>query len=148
MMKKILISACLMGENVRYDGKNNLIYHEKFKELDFVVCCPEVDGGLPVPRIPAEINKTKVINKMGKDVTEAFEKGANHALYLAEKYQIKVAIMKANSPSCGNTHIYDGTFSKTLIKGQGVTIRLLEQAGIKVFNEHQLEEAFAFIFER
>jgi len=137
-----------MGENVRYDGGNNHLYHDRLKELDLITCCPEVDGGLSIPRIPSEIYHDKVMNREGKDVTRAFKKGASIALSLVKKHDIKVAILKANSPSCGNENIYDGTFSKTLVQGKGVTVTLLEKEGVKVFNEHQLEEAFAFIFVR
>lgn len=142
---KVLVSACLMGENVRYDGGHNRLYHDSFESLDIVTCCPEVDGGLSIPRVPAEIRQDKVINKEGKDVTIAFEKGAGIALDLIKKYDIKVAILKSNSPSCGNKTIYDGTFSKNLVEGVGVTVSLLQKHGVLVFNEHQLEEAFAFI---
>ena len=145
---KVLVSACLLGENVRYDGGNNQLYHDRFKELDIVTCCPEVDGGLFTPRIPSERYGDKVMNQEGRDNTRYFKKGANIALELVKKYDIKVAIMKAKSPSCGNEMIYDGTFSKTLKKGKGVTVELLEKEAVKVFNEHQLEEAFAFIFAK
>ncbi len=145
---KILLSACLMGEAVRYDGGDNRIYHDRFKEFEIITCCPEVDGGLPTPRIPSEIYGGKVFNQEGKDNSAYFEKGANIALELVKKHNIKVAILKAKSPSCGNEMIYDGTFSKTLKKGKGITTALLEKAGVKVFNEDQLEEAFACIFER
>ena len=145
---KVLVSACLLGENVRYDGSNNQLYHDRLKELDIIPCCPEVDGGLPTPRIPSERYHDRVMNQEGKDNTKYFEKGASIALDLVKQHNIKVAIMKAKSPSCGNAMIYDGTFSKTLKKGKGVTVELLEKEGVKVFNEHQLEEAFAFIFAK
>ena len=145
---KVLVSACLMGENVRYDGGNNLIYHDRFKALEMITCCPEVDGGLPIPRVPSEIYHDRVVNQEGKDNSRYFECGANKALALVRQHDIKVAIMKAKSPSCGNEMIYDGTFSKTLTKGKGITVALLEKEGVKVFNEHQLEEAFAFIFAK
>ncbi len=137
-----------MGESVRYDGGHNRVYHDSFKKLDMVLCCPEVDGGLTTPRIPSELYHDKVLNKEGKDVTSAFKKGASIALSLVKEHSIKVAILKANSPSCGNEKIYDGSFSKTLKKGKGVTVSLLEEQGVKVFNEHQLEEAFACIFAK
>lgn len=137
-----------MGENVRYDGGHNQLYHDRLKELDIIMCCPEVDGGLPIPRIPSECYHDKVVNQEGKDVTLAFKKGASIALSLVKEHDIKVAILKANSPSCGNEKIYDGTFSKTLKKGKGVTVSLLEEHGVTVFNEHQLEEALAFIFAK
>ena len=142
---KVLISACFLGEKVRFDGGDNALYHDKLQSLDLVPCCPEVDGGLSVPRVPAEIYHDKVLNQEGKDVTKAFEKGANHALSLVKKYGIKVAIMKAKSPSCGNEYIYDGTYTKTLKKGKGVTVQLLEKEGVKVFNETQIEEAFVYL---
>ena len=145
---KVLVSACLMGEHVRYDGGHNRIYHDRLKELDIVLCCPEVDGGLSTPRIPSELYHDKVYDREGRDVTCYFNKGAEIARSLVKKHHIKVAILKANSPSCGNENIYDGTFSKRLKKGKGVTVSLLEKEGVSVFNEHQLEEAFAFIFER
>lgn len=145
---KVLMSACLLGEKVRYDGGDNRLYHDRLKELDIVMCCPEVDGGLSVPRVPAEIYHDKVMNQEGKDVTRYFEKGAQEALELVREHNIKVAILKAKSPSCGNEEIYDGTFSKRIKKGKGITVSLLEKEGVKVFNEHQLEEAFACIFAR
>jgi uncharacterized protein YbbK (DUF523 family) len=142
---KVLISACLLGEKVRYDGGDNALLDERLQALDVVPCCPEVDGGLPIPRIPAEIYHDRVVNREGKDVTKAFQKGANHALSLVKEHGIKVAIMKANSPSCSNENIYDGTFSKHLTKGKGLTVGVLEKEGVKVFNEKQLDEAFAYI---
>ncbi len=137
-----------MGENVRYDGGHNRIYHDRLKELDLVFCCPEVDGGLPTPRIPSEIYHDRVMNQEEKDNSKYFEKGASIALSLVKEYDIKVAIMKAKSPSCGNEMIYDGTFTKTLKKGEGITASLLRKEGVKVFNEYQLEEAFACIFDK
>ena len=142
---KVLISACLLGAKVKYDGGDNRIYHDRLCELDLVPCCPEVDGGLPIPRVPAEIVGEKVFNQEGKEVTEAFEKGATQALFLVKEHGIQVALLKAKSPSCGNDMIYDGTFTKSLKKGKGMTAKMLEQAGVKVFNETQLEEMFAYI---
>ena len=141
----ILISACLLGDRVRYDGKCKSYDISRLEKYNLISCCPEVDGGLPVPRIPAEIYHDRVMNREGKDVTKAFKKGANHALSLVKEHHIKVAIMKANSPSCSNANIYDGTFSKTLKRGKGLTVQLLEKEGVKVFNETQLEEAFSYI---
>jgi uncharacterized protein YbbK (DUF523 family) len=142
---KVLISACLLGEKVRYDGSDNALTDKRLQDLELIACCPEVDGGLPVPRIPAEIYHDSVMNQEGKDVTKAFKKGANRALWLVKEHHIKVAIMKANSPSCSNENIYDGTFSKQLTAGKGIAVQLLEKEGVKVFNETQLNEAFAYI---
>lgn len=155
---KILVSACLLGSKVRYDGSDKASDNNVLAELlargQVIAVCPEVAGGLGVPRLPAEIqhgdgaavlaNQAQVFNSAGEDVTTAFVSGAQQALALALEHNIKAAILKARSPSCGNEQIYDGTFSKTLLDGQGVTAALLEQHGIKVFNETQIDEAVAY----
>ncbi|NPA73937.1 MAG: DUF523 domain-containing protein [Epsilonproteobacteria bacterium] len=141
--EKVLISACLVGENVKYNGKNNKLSNlkelgDKFELIPF---CPEVEGGLPTPRPPAEIvsfNPLKLINKEQKDVTKYFLKGAKKCLKLCREQNIKKAILKANSPSCGRDFVYDGTFSGKLTKGKGVTADLLEKNGIEVFCEKTL----------
>ncbi len=143
--KNILISACLIGENVRYDGKNNLIDLNPLKGYNLIPFCPEVEGGLPTPRVPSEIMGTQVINKIGKDLSREFQKGAQKALQLCKIHNIQVAILKANSPSCSNSFIYDGTFSKNLVKGKGITAKLLEENGIKVFNEFEIDNALKYI---
>ena len=159
---KILISSCLLGEDVRYDGNNSSIaFNPKFsfssKELFMdILCdneiysfCPEVAGGLGIPRTPAEIiNNEKpfiVKDEKGTDVTINFLLGAKKALDICKEENIKVALLKVNSPSCGNIKIYDGTFSNNLIDGQGLTARLLKDNGIEVFNEEQLKELSKFI---
>lgn len=96
--------------------------------------CPEVDGGLKVPRLPCEIKDGKVINTESDDMTEYFIAGAVKTLETAQNYGIKKAILKEKSPSCGSTYIYDGTFSKTLIKGEGITARLLRSNDIEVIS--------------
>ena len=159
---KILVSSCLLGEDVRYDGNNSSIaLNPKFsfssKELFMdILCdneiysfCPEVAGGLGVPRIPAEIvNNDKpfiIKNEEGADVTINFLLGAKKALDLCLEENIKVALLKANSPSCGNINVYDGTFTNNLVEGQGLTARLLKENNIEVFNEKQLNELEKFI---
>ena len=159
---KILVSACLLGEDVRYDGNNSSIaFNPKvsfsLKELFMdILCdneiysfCPEVAGGLGVPRIPAEIIKRDkpfiVQNQNGEDVTINFLLGAKKALDLCKEENIKVALMKANSPSCGNIKTYDGTFTKNLIEASGLTAKLLKENGIEVFNENELKELLKFI---
>ena len=144
---KLLISSCLVGYNVKYDGKNNCLDQNLINQLkqkyQLFLVCPEVDGGLPIPRTPCEIvsnNPLKVINKNGVDKTVHFTKGANIALQTAIKNDIKLALLKSNSPSCGNQYIYDGSFESKKIKGKGVTTTLLEQFNIKVYNEKQIEE--------
>jgi uncharacterized protein YbbK (DUF523 family) len=146
--KKILVSACLLGERVRYDAKikpaiRSLLELQK-KDL-IVPCCPEVDGGLSIPRVASEIIEDKVIDKTGKDVTKNFAQGAEIALSLVKKYNIKIAILKSKSPSCSNNFIYDGTFSNTLIKGDGVTVKLLKESGVEVFNENEIDKALKFL---
>lgn len=141
-MEKILISACLLGLKCRYDGRDNL--HpliEKLKlKYTLIPICPEVEGGLKIPRIASEIIGDKVINKIGEDNTEYFARGAEIALEKAKVSGAKFAILKTKSPSCGRDHIYDGTFSSTLIDGDGYTVRLFKQAGIRVYTEHEIGE--------
>lgn len=139
----ILVSACLVGVNCRYDGKNSCI--ETIKKLvdqgQALPVCPEVLGGLPTPRPKAEIrpliHQVKVINEKGYDVTKAFNTGADKTLAIAKKYGATVAVLKSKSPSCGCHQIYDGTFSGSLIKGSGLTAELLKHNGIKVMNEKE-----------
>jgi uncharacterized protein YbbK (DUF523 family) len=135
--EKILVSACLLGINCKYDGTSNK--NKKILKLakDFILIpvCPEILGGLPIPREPAEQKGKRVITKSGKDVTKYFEKGAKEVLKIAKILKIKKAILKQKSPSCGCGKIYDGTFSKRLIKGDGVTTKLLKKNGIEVFTE-------------
>ncbi|MES0372002.1 MAG: DUF523 domain-containing protein [Mariprofundaceae bacterium] len=145
-MQKILISACLIGENVRFDGKNSANSSkiiEKWKKSGvFITVCPEVEGGLPVPRPPAEIQPDKrIINIEGEDVSEPFELGAQKALTLCRENNIHVAILKEGSPSCGSSLINNGAFSHRKIAGQGVTTIILESNGIRVFSENELEQA-------
>ena len=141
---KILISACLLGQNVKYDGKNNSIlenpFIKKLLNLNMLIpICPEVEGGLPTPRVPVEIIDNRAINQIGEDKTIFFQTGAQKALNLCKKHDIKYAILKFRSPSCGSNQIYDGTFSHTLIDGDGVCTKLLKKSGIEVFSEKELE---------
>ena len=154
-MVRVLVSACLMGERVRYDGKKlhyNSSILKKWKDEGCVVpFCPEVAGNLPVPRPPAEIikgtgtdvleKKTGVFNINGQDVTDSFIRGAEKALEVARKMQITIALLKDGSPSCGKTSIYDGSFSKVRRPGNGVTTALLKKNGISVFSENEIKKA-------
>ena len=134
--EKILISACLVGLNCKYNGENNenpkLI--ELMKEKGLVPICPEQLGGLKTPRTSAERKQEKVITKDGVDVTKEYQKGAEEVLKLAKKLNIKKAILKSRSPSCGTGEIYDGTFSHTLTKRDGITAELLKKNGIEVIS--------------
>lgn len=136
----ILISACLLGVNCRYDGGGKLIHQiEKLKENhNLIPVCPEIYGGLQTPREPAEIKDGKVINRKGEDVSENFIKGAYETLNLAKLYNCKYAILKERSPSCGFGQIYDGTFSGNLVKGNGIAAELLSKNGIEIIGESEL----------
>lgn len=140
-MEKILISACLIGINCKYNGKNNYIdLIEKLKQkYELIPICPETLGGLSIPRDPSEIINDKVISINNKDVTDNFILGANKALQIAINNNITIAILKDGSPSCGNNYIYDGTFSKNKINGKGITTRLLLQNNIKIYSELEIE---------
>ncbi|MGB1262305.1 MAG: DUF523 domain-containing protein [Cognaticolwellia sp.] len=145
-MEKILISSCFLGNKVRYDGGDNLIADPTFQRWHtqnrLVAICPELSGGLTVPRAPAEIQLRgeKIIVKTiaGDDVTNAFEQGAQQALLLCQRYGIRYALLKESSPSCGSSRIYNGEFSQQKIAGQGVTTALLRAHGVKVFSEKNL----------
>lgn len=144
-MQKILISACLLGKNVAYNGGNNDIreypFIQKLLKADALVSvCPEVDGGLPIPRVPVELINGKAINQKGEDKTSFFQKGAQKALQVCKEEGIKYAILKFRSPSCGSGVIYDGSFSHTFIEGDGMAAKLLKDNGIEVFSEKDLEK--------
>lgn len=153
-MHKILVSRCLLGHRVRYDGGAHGPYDLLQQWLDegrVVALCPEVAGGLPTPRAPAEIAGGQgaqvldgclpVLTIEGDDVTGAFVEGAQQALELVHEHGIRMALLKARSPSCGNLENYDGSFSGVRVAGEGVTAALLRRAGVRVFNEQQLAEA-------
>lgn len=141
-MEKILISACLVGDNCKYNGGNNLnpqieALLEKYELIPF---CPEVEGGLPIPRNPSEIKGDRVVMNNDKDVTREYELGARKALMLCLYLKIKIAVLKERSPSCGTHQIHDGSFSNKLIDGMGVTARLLKENGIKVYSEEEISQ--------
>ena len=147
---KILVSQCLFGgDPTRYDGISCPCMEPKFLEWKnegrLVPCCPEVMGGLSVPREPTERVGDRVITSDGADVTDLFLRGAELSLALAIENEISVAILKDDSPSCGPHFVHDGSFSGCLISGEGVTAEVLRKAGIKVFSESELAEAEAEI---
>ncbi len=139
---KVFVSACLMGENCKYNGGNNLISNlqKELPDCEFISVCPEQLGGLSTPRSPSEIKGEKVINKDGIDVTENFIKGANISLEKAKREKVRYALLKAKSPSCGKGEIYDGSFTGEIISGNGKTTELLMKNGIEVFTEKEIEE--------
>lgn len=134
---RILVSACLLGLCCRYDGqsKQNSRVLRLAEKHELIPVCPEQLGGLPTPRPPAEIRDGRVINNLGQDVTAQYEKGAAEALRLYDLLGCGCALLKARSPSCGSETVYDGTFSGTLVPGQGVTAKLLSQRHIHVLSE-------------
>ena len=146
---KILISPCLLGIRTRWDEGCEEIEEliDLVKSGQAVFLCPEQLGGLTTPRVPSEIEEgktakdvldgeAKVLTKTGKDVTEQFVVGAHRILEFCQRMGVEVAIMKSGSPSCGSEQTYDGSFTGTMIVGRGITAELLEQNGVKVYNEN------------
>ncbi|MCA2230145.1 DUF523 domain-containing protein [Nonomuraea aurantiaca] len=159
-MQRILVSACLMGRRVRYDGgaktSVDALLAAWREEGRLVPFCPEVSGGLPVPRPAAEIEggaggaavlsgEARVLASDGSDVTAEFVAGARAALEVARSSGIRVAVLKEGSPSCGALAVYDGTFGGRRVPGQGVTTALLEEHGVRVFTEDQIAEAAVYL---
>lgn len=154
-VEKILMSGCLVGLKVRYHGGdalcNSEIINRWVRECRIISICPEVSAGLPIPRSSSEIihgtaidvlnGNAKVFTYTGIDRTDAFIKGAFNVLSLVKKFNIKIAVLKKDSPSCGNTTVYDGSFTGKIVPGSGVTAQLLNDNRIKVFNELELNEA-------
>jgi uncharacterized protein YbbK (DUF523 family) len=152
---KVLVSACLLGEKVRYNGASaeisDAILGTWMDEGRIVPFCPEVAGGLGVPRPPAEIvggngeavlaGTASILTVQSADVTPHFLRGAQSALAAAQREDVGIAILKDGSPSCGSEFVYDGTFSGTKVAGHGVTVALLERHGIRVFSEKHVREA-------
>ena len=144
---KIMVSACLLGENCKYSGGNNR--NEKVLSFmaghEVIPVCPEVMGGLPTPRVPAEIVNGTVISREGVNVDREYRLGAQKALEIAGEKQIDLAILQSRSPSCGVKEIYDGTFTDTKIPGQGLAVEMLRDAGFQVFGEEDIEEAATYL---
>jgi uncharacterized protein YbbK (DUF523 family) len=167
-MERILVSACLLGHAVRYDGRAKCNDHELLarwrQQGRLVSFCPEICGGLPVPRPPAEISSVRpatgtapadgaavlsggahVLTAAGVDVTEFFVRGATLALETARRHGVRMAILKEGSPSCGSDRIFDGTFTGRSVSATGVTTALLTRHGIEVFNEDHLTQAADYL---
>jgi len=153
--QRILMSACLLGEPVRYDGGHSKVASGLIQQWQdegrILSTCPEMAGGLNVPRIPAEIiagnadavlqGQSLIQRKDGGDVTDAYISGAEKTLALCMQYKVQIAILKEGSPSCGVICVHDGSFSGHKVDGQGITARLLSRHGISVFNEAQIHDA-------
>ena len=138
----ILVSACLLGVNCRYSGKGELCQElqKLMKEHHMIPVCPEQLGGLATPRTPAERVKDRVVTQMGEDVTAQYEKGARETAGLAELFGCRCAVLKERSPSCGSGRIYDGTFSRQLVSGDGTAAALLKERGVRIFGETEIEK--------
>ena len=138
----ILVSACLLGVNCRYSGKGELCQElqKLLKEHRLVPVCPEQLGGLATPRTPAERVKDRVVTQMGEDVTAQYEKGARETAGLAELFGCRCAVLKERSPSCGSGRIYDGSFSRQLVSGDGTAAALLKERGVRIFGETEIEK--------
>lgn len=154
-MVKVLVSACLLGAPVRYNGRDKRCEHPVLArwlaEGRVVSACPEVLGGLGTPRPPSEIvrldGRRRVMANDRRDVTTAFETGAAVALQETLRSDVRIALLKEGSPSCGTTWVYDGTFTGTRVPGEGVAASLLRSRGVRVFSEAQIEEADAAVAE-
>ncbi|WP_067603132.1 DUF523 domain-containing protein [Nocardiopsis listeri] len=161
-MRKVLVSACLMGRKVRFDGRAKPVDDatvERWRaEGRLVVHCPEIAGGLPVPRPPAEIEpgadaadvlagRARILTPDGVDVTDHFVSGARAALATARAQGVAVALLKQSSPSCGSHQVFDGTFSGRKVPGEGVTAHLLREHGIPVLDEDQVARAAELLAE-
>ena len=137
---KIAVSECLLGHDCKYNGGNN----RSQKVLDYIEghevipVCPEVAGGLPVPRVPVELKDGKAINRNGEDVTDFFLKGVEKEM--AKMHDIDLVILQPRSPSCGCKQIYDGTFTKTLVDGKGMFAQALAEAGIPMLDGDDVPE--------
>lgn len=141
-MEKIIVSECLLGVPCRYDGKSKPVASviELKSKYELIPVCAEVMGGLPTPRIGAEIVGSRVLRKDGVDVTRQYNDGAEAILRIAKQHGCKIAILKSKSPSCGKGKIYDGSFTRTLKDGNGILAEKLIKNGITVFDETEIKE--------
>lgn len=141
---RILVSACLLGMRVRYDGqsKPNDAVIRLMNGHELIPVCAEVFGGLPTPRVPAERAGSRVVTKDGRDVTDEYVRGAREVARLAQLYGCAHAILKEKSPSCGKGRIYDGTHTGTLTEGNGVLAEMLMDMGIRVVGETEIDKLF------
>ena len=147
---KILVSACLLGLNTKYNGSNNL--NKKIINLknrfELIPICPEVLGGLSIPRLKSEIKDSKVFMENGCDVTSNFILGANCVLNIIKDNNISYAILKDGSPSCGKNYIYDGNFNNNKIKGSGITAKLFTNNNIKIYSENEIDKLLEDIYAK
>lgn len=154
-MIRVLVSSCLLGKPIRFNGSDapsdKTILSQWQSEGRLVHFCPEIAVGFPIPRPPAETvggdgrmvlsDDAIVLEDTGANVTEMFVEGAKKAVEFAQLNDVRIAILTDGSPSCGSTYVYDGSFSGKTVQGKGITAELLEQNGIRIFNEDQIEKA-------
>ena len=153
MKPDILVSACLLGQPVRYDGKSNdqkvaayqAQIHQWQQQGRIIPVCPEMPGGLPTPRPAAEIVQGQVIAHDGQNVTDEFQSGALKTLQLAQQHNAIAALLAARSPSCGSDGIYNGEFNGTLVDGLGVTAQLLEDHNIRCFSPDNFQALLDYL---
>ena len=140
---KIMVSACLLGENCKYSGGNNkneaVLCFVEDPGIEVIPVCPEVMGGLPTPRAPAEIRDGIVVTRDGRTVDAQFRAGAEKCLEIARRERPDLIILQSRSPSCGVKQIYDGTFTGTLADGMGVTARLLRENGFRLVDAEEID---------
>lgn len=138
----ILVSACLLGLDCRYCGTGKYIseLEDLKRDFQFIPICPEQLGGLPTPRSPVELKEGRAVNQEGGDCTEQFIKGGEEACKLADYFDCRAAVLKANSPSCGYGQIYDGNFQGKLTTGHGITAEMLAKKGLRIYSENNLAE--------
>lgn len=144
MKKNLLVSKCLLGENVRYDGGNCLMSKHQLESLlesfNFIHICPEVMAGMTIPRIPIELVQDRVLTRDNTDVTEVFPHVLKKIKNLVQEKNITYALLKDFSPSCGSENVYDGSFSGRTIKGEGIVSKYLREAGVEVYHENNFEK--------
>lgn len=147
---RILVSACLLGVNCRYSGDGQRMegIGELMELAELVPVCPEILGGLPTPRPPAERRGARVCTRDGGDVTQAYRRGAQECVRLAELYGAQLALLKERSPSCGAGEIYDGSFSGRRVPGSGVAAEELERRGVQVYGETRAKELIEILRAR
>lgn len=145
LKKKAIISACLLGEKIRYDGGSNPIQALIDLDIEWIRVCPEVMGGLPTPRPPSERIGDRVVNVEGTDVTREFKQGVRKALECIDEKEIDFAVLKSRSPSCGSGWIYDGSFSSRLVQGNGLLTEKIKEKGIRLFTEEDAEELLGYL---
>ena len=149
----IAISSCLVGENCTYKGSNNYIkgLEELVAQNKAITICPEVLGGMTIPRNPCEIVDQQqgiVIDNQGNDKSKEYLLGAQKALKILQDNFVDIALLKFRSPSCGKGLVYDGSFSHQLVSGDGITTKLLQENGIVVYNENEIDKFFKEIEKR